>query len=125
MSKQYPPDGPDNNNVVSMFPRQSRHLPEDVKGDPVETADGFLYLSMRYENSEEGGANSGKHEEELAIDVGLKKHYLFKFVEHHKDHSRVDTFDIPAEQLEVFIKTLDTRPGKLVEITQYIPDNMA
>lgn len=128
MSKHYPPgpDAPDQTKVVSLFDHHGRNkLPQGIEGDLNESPDGYQYFTVRYENSENGGARSGRHEEESAIDVGLKKHYLFKFVEHHKDHSRVDTFYISGEQLEGFIRTIDIRPGKLVEIKQYIPDGMA
>ncbi len=109
-------------NVISLFQRHRRG--ESGVWDALEngeltaTPDGFNYLSSLHEI---GGLADG----ESLSEVAYTKHYLVKMMEEHREHIRLNQYEVPGERLEEFLLSLRTRPGQILEIKQFIPDHMA
>ena len=119
-------------NVVSLFEHQHPKRAEqasflkqagDDAGELVVTPDDFNYVSKREDNPLPQSAAHPAVEPGY-LDTTHKKHYLFKFLEHHKDHCRVDTYHVPGDRLLEFIESIPRRPGRLIEIQQFIPDDV-
>jgi hypothetical protein len=110
--------------VISIFQRHRQgeqiHLPADEGGELIISPDGFNYVSLK---QEQGGFS----DEENLKDVAAAKHYIIKMMEAHPDsHTvRLNNYDVPGERLEEFLLSLPQRPGKILEIKQFIPDHMA
>ena len=111
-------------NIINLFEKHRRgehfHLPMDNDGEFVVSPDGFNYVSIKHTPDDTKSLDEKHH-----IEIAKAKHYVFKFLEHHSDSIRVDNYYVPGERLVEFMKTITNRPGKLVEIQQYIPDNPA
>jgi hypothetical protein len=113
-----------NHKVISLFQRH-RHdesavdVLEEV-GDLATSPDGFVYFSVKHEQE-------GLLAEQNLTDVAVAKHYIVKMMEvHHESHTvRVNNYDVPGDRLEDFLLSLSQRPGKILEIKQFIPDHMA
>ena len=109
-----------NHKVISLFQRHQQgehfHFPVDEGGEMVISPDGFNYVSFRHD---------GPHETEMLKDVAKTRHYIIKMIEEHRDHARLNNYHIPGERLEDFLKSLPQRPGRILEIKQFLPDNMA
>jgi hypothetical protein len=110
--------------VINIFQRHRRgeHLHFDIEegGELIISPDGFNYVSLKQESD-------GLNTEENLLDVASKKSYIFKMMEmHHDSHTvRLNNYYVPGSRLEEFLSSLPTRPGKLLEIKQFIPDGMA
>lgn len=113
-----------NNKVISIFQKHHRgeaHQQElDEGGELILSPDGFNYVSLKHEQN-------GIQEEGSLIEVAHAKHYIIKIMEvHHESHTiRLNNYHIPGERLEEFLLSLPSRPGKVLEIKQFIPDHMA
>jgi len=114
------------NKVIHIFQHHGRgelHAPPAdacPEGRPILSPDGFYYVSFL---TEPDGLNT----EENLLEVADKKAYLIKMMEmHHEGHAvRINHYHVPQERLDEFLRTLPSRPGKLLEIQQFIPDGTA
>lgn len=117
----------DTNNVISIFQRHRRgepvHLPGELQGEMVQSPDGFNYISTR-EDLPELSSQNHPQAELSHLEIAGKKHYVFKFLEQHKEFQRLDSYYVPGDQLTDFIPTIHCRPGQLIEIQQFIPDTL-
>lgn len=110
--------------VISIFQRHRRgdhfHFEMEDGGELVISPDGFNYVSIKHESH-------GPNQESSLREVAGMKHYIVKMMEihHETDTVRLNNYDIPGERLEEFMLSLAQRPGKILEIRQYIPDGMA
>lgn len=109
------------NKVINIFQRHRRgeHFHFDVEegGELIISPDGFNYVSLKQEGV-------GAQEEESHFEIATKKHYIFKMVESHRDSQtlRMNNYYVPGDRLEEFLLSLTQRPGKILEIKQFIPD---
>ena len=109
--------------VVSIF--QKHHRGELVQatsadeGEMVTTPDGFNYVTIKHQK------DLGLHNEDVLQDIGEQKNYIIKFVEVHENDIRVDSYHVPGNRLTEFLTNLDKRPGKLLEVKQFLPDHLA
>lgn len=107
--------------VINIFQRHrqgdSLHFEVEEGGELVISPDGFNYVSLRQDSN---GHNSEKNLQEVAG----SRHYIVKMIEMHNDgHTvRLNNYYIPGERLEEFMLNLANRPGRLLEIKQFIPD---
>ncbi|MGE0200737.1 MAG: hypothetical protein AB7P76_07200 [Candidatus Melainabacteria bacterium] len=112
------------NKVVSIFQKHRRgdafHHELGDGGEMVTSPDGFEYVSFKY-----AGADASSHHELEALQIADSRHYVVKLIEHHKDHIRVDNYHVEGSRLAEFMDSLPRRPGKLLEIKQFLPDNPA
>ncbi|MCE3234747.1 MAG: hypothetical protein K0Q50_927 [Vampirovibrio sp.] len=112
------------NKVINIFQRHKRgeHFHFDVEegGELIISPDGFNYVSIKHDSN-------ATAEESTLRDTADIKHYIIKMVEaHHENGSiRMNNYYVPGERLEEFLRSLPQRPGKVLEIQQFIPDNMA
>jgi hypothetical protein len=112
------------NKVINIFQRHRRgdHFHFDIEegGELIISPDGFNYVSLKQESD-------GLNNEENLLDVAAKKYYIFKMMEMHHDSNtvRLNNYYVPGSRLEEFIHSLCNRPGKILEIKQFIPDGMA
>jgi hypothetical protein len=111
------------NKVIHIFQRHQRgdhfHFEVDEGGELVISPDGFNYVSFKTLHAAD--PESGDSLMELA----QKKHYIIKMLEHHRDSDRVNNYYVSGERLEEFLTTLHQRPGKILEIERFYPDNPA
>ena len=117
---------PDSNDhkVVSIFQRHKRgehfHIPVEEGGELIISPDGINYVSFRSDKGE-----THMSEADL-LEVSSKKHYIIKMLESHKNGDfRLDHYYVDAQQLETFISTLESRPGKLLGIDPFFPETTA
>ena len=111
--------------VISIFQRHRHgehpHPELEEGGELVVSPDGFNYVSFKYDQN-------GHQQEDLSWETAYKKHYVVKMIEmHHHDSEwmRLNSYEVPGDRLEEFLLALSHRPGKILEIKQYIPDHMA
>lgn len=113
-----------NHKVISIFQRHRRGeappIDAEDAGELIHSPDGFTYVSLKHDQE-------GLTEETSLIEVAHSKHYMIKMMEvHHESHTiRLNNYCIPGDRLEEFLLSLPTRPGKILEIRQFIPDGMA
>ncbi|WP_303674960.1 hypothetical protein [Vampirovibrio chlorellavorus] len=112
------------NKVISIFQKYRRgehfHFEVEEGGEMVISPDGFNYVSIKHDSN-------GLNEETSLLEVGDAKHYVIKMMEvHHDSHTvRLNNYFVPGNRLEEFMLSLAQRPGKLLEIKQFIPDTTA
>ncbi len=116
----------DISNVIHIFQRHRRgdHLHFEVEegGELIISPDGFNYVSLRQERDQLNDHN----DEKAQVEMAGHKHYIVKMLEPHQDGSiRLNNYDVPGKRLEEFLLSLPNRPGKILEIKQFIPDGMA
>jgi hypothetical protein len=89
-------------------------------GEMIISPDGFNYVSIKH------GTN-GVNDEDSLLDVSEAKHYVIKMMELHHDSNtvRLNNYFVPGKRIEEFMLSLNQRPGKLLEIKQFIPDTTA
>lgn len=110
--------------VINIFQRHRRgehfHFDMEEGGELVISPDGFNYVSIKHDHP-------ASSEEGSLWEVAGMRHYIIKMMEaHHEGNSiRLNNYYIPGERLEEFLLSLPQRPGKILEIKQFIPDNMA
>lgn len=110
--------------VINIFQKHRRgdHFHFDIEdgGELIISPDGFNYVSLKQDSD-------GLNNEENLLDVAARKYYIFKIMEmHHETKTvRLNNYYVPGSRLEEFIRSLSTRPGKILEIKQFIPDGMA
>jgi hypothetical protein len=110
--------------VISIFQRHRRgeHHEHDIDetGELIVTPDGFHYVSIKQENHP-------PNDEATLLETADMKHYMIKIMEvHHESNTvRLNNYHVPGNRLEEFLLSLSQRPGKILEIRQFIPDNMA
>jgi hypothetical protein len=113
--------------VISIFQRHRRG--ESIEqmdplmeegGELTVTPDGFHYISIKQENH-------FPYDETTLLETANLKHYIVKLMEvHHESQTiRLNNYHVPGGQLQEFLLSLPQRPGTLLEIKQFIPDNMA
>lgn len=109
-----------NNKVISLFQRHRRgehfHFTVDEGGEMVISPDGFNYVTFRQDDA---------HQTEMLKEVAKTRHYIVKMLEEHRDTARLNNYHIPGELLDEFLKSLSQRPGRILEIKQFLPDTMA
>ena len=112
--------------VISIFQHHRRgehneqgELGEET-GELTISPDGFHYVSIKHDGQDD-------NEEASLLEIADMKHYLVKMMEvHHETHAvRLNNYHVPGSRLEEFLRSLPQRPGKILEIKQFIPDNMA
>ena len=110
--------------VINIFQRHRRgehfHFEVEEGGEMIISPDGFNYVSIKH-------GSHGVNGEESLVEVAAVKHYIAKMMEVHPDSDtvRLNNYCIPGDRLQEFMLSLPQRPGKLLEIKQFIPDNMA
>ena len=113
--------------VVNIFQRHLRgdqfHFEVEDGGEVVVSPDGFTYVTLWHERPKNG--QGWLQDEEKLFGAALKKNYILKFLETHKEGVRMNHYHVPAHRLEEFLMGLSKRPGKLLEIKQFIPDTTA
>lgn len=111
------------NKVVSIFQKHRRgdnfHFQVDEEGEMVITPDGFNYVTLKHSK------DHGRHNEGSLFEIGDQKNYIFKFVEPHDNDIRIDNYYVTGDRLMEFLGSLDKRPGRLVEIKQFLPEHLA
>ena len=109
-----------NSKVISIFQRHKKgdhfYFPVEEGGEMVISPDGFNYVTMKQPKN--------NNELETMIDLASMKHYMVKFVEEHKDALRVDSFHVPGNRLAEFLESIGKRPGRLLEIKQFYPEQI-
>jgi hypothetical protein len=112
------------NKVINIFQKYRRgdyfHFEVEEGGEMIISPDGFNYVSIKH------GTN-GVNDEDSLLDVSEAKHYVIKMMELHNDSNtvRLNNYFVPGKRLEEFMLSLSQRPGKLLEIKQFIPDTTA
>lgn len=115
----------DASKVIHIFERHRRgehlHFPIEEGGELIVSPDGFNYVSFREDNPL---PSSPTHPQAEAgyLEVAHARHYIFKFIEPHKDYQRIDNYYVPGDKLHEFIQSISRRPGQLIEIKPFIPD---
>lgn len=110
--------------VINIFQRHRRgdsfHFDVEEGGELIISPDGFNYVSMKQECN-------GTFDEKSLQDVADHKHYIIKMLEIHNEGQtvRLNNYYVPGNRLQEFLLGLQHRPGKLLEIKQFIPDHMA
>ena len=113
-----------NHKVISIFQRQrhsenAHHGATELEegGELIISPDGFKYVSLKEDVN-------GNNDEAAQIEMAGKKHYLIKMMEvHHENGSiRLNNYHVSGERLEEFLLSIASRPGRLLEIKQFIPD---
>ncbi|HEY9687716.1 MAG TPA: hypothetical protein V6C52_12140 [Coleofasciculaceae cyanobacterium] len=113
------------NKVINIFQRHRRgetfHFEVEEGGELIISPDGFNYVSLKQDVNGQINGNNG---ERVQMEVAEVKHYIVKMMEvHHEGQSiRLNNYYIPGERLEEFMLSLANRPGRLLEIKQFIPD---
>lgn len=111
-----------NNKVINIFQRHKKgdhfFFPVEEGGEMVISPDGFNYVTLKQPKG------NGNGELDAMVEIAERKHYIVKFVEDHKDSLRIDSFHVPGGRLEEFLSSLEKRPGKLVEIKPFYPDQI-
>ncbi|MBX2860259.1 MAG: hypothetical protein KTR14_03430 [Vampirovibrio sp.] len=106
--------------VINIFRRARRgehvHIPGEEDGEMVDSPDGFSYVTLKQNQ------DGDHHDEDELVETAARKHYLVKMLEHHKDAIRINNYHVPGDRLEEFMSTLESRPGKVLEIKQFLPD---
>lgn len=119
--------GSDTSKVISIFQRHRRgdtlHFPVEEGGELIISPDGFNYVSFRQEKP--AGDHAGDILAQEYLEVAHCRHYIFSFLENHKEFVRVDNYYVSGDKLTEFLKGLSKRPGKLIEIKPFIPDGTA
>lgn len=113
--------------VIYLFQRHHPHphsgdfskAVEEEGGTLFDTPDHFTYISYKR------GSLDDHHCENDALEVAAKKHYIIKMLEHHADAIRLNHYHVPGERLSEFLLSLPHRPGKILEIKQFIPNTPA
>ncbi len=112
------------NKVISIFQRHRRgdhfHFEVEEGGEMIISPDGFNYVTIKHDCQ-------GVNDETALHDVGDAKHYVIKMMEiHHESNTvRLNNYLVPGNRLEEFMLSLSQRPGKLLEIKQFIPNTTA
>jgi hypothetical protein len=111
------------NKVINIFQRHRRgenlcFEVDEEGGELVISPDGFNYVSLKQERG-------GNHDEKDQLEIAANRRYIVKMMEVHADTIRLNNYDVPGERLEEFLLGLPNRPGKILEIKQFIPDHMA
>ena len=110
--------------VISLFERHRRGEPVPLEleegGEMIMSPDGFNYVSLKQDRN-------GQNNEKVLAEMAACRHYLVKMVELHPEGHpiRLNNYHVPGERLQEFLQTLPHRPGKILEISQFIPDHMA
>lgn len=113
-----------NHKVIHLFQRHKKgevaQAELEAEGEMIETPDGFHYVTLKHENI-------GLHEEQSLISVAEAKHYVVKMMEVHHDNNtvRLSHYIVPGNRLEEFLASVSERPGRLLEIRQFIPETTA
>lgn len=111
------------NKVVSIFQKHRRgenlHFAVDDEGEMVITPDGFNYVTLKHD------VDQGRYNVESLRELGDQKNYIFKFIEPHENDIRIDSYYVTGDRLMEFLNSLDKRPGKLLEVKQFLPDHLA
>ncbi|MEB3286068.1 MAG: hypothetical protein VKJ04_01055 [Vampirovibrionales bacterium] len=117
----------DASKVISIFQRHKRgehlHFPVEGGGELIVSPDGFNYVSFWKEKTLSVCSSHPQADPDY-LEIAHAKHYLFTFVEAHKEGARVDNYYVPGDRLEEFAKSVETRPGQLIEIKPFIPDSV-
>ena len=112
----------DSNKVISIFQRHRRgeefHFEVEEGGELIISPDGFNYFSAKQDCD-------GAEEERALLELADAKHYIVKMIESHESAMRTNNYYVPGGRLQEFLLSLPNRPGKIVEIKQFIPDHMA
>ena len=112
----------DSQKVVSIFKKhlsgEQSHT-EAHEGTFTISPDGFNYLTSQQLQGDEVLS------EDDLLEIADKKHYVIKMLEHHQDFYRVNNYHVPGKDLERFLLSLSSRPGRLLEIKQFLPDTTA
>lgn len=112
------------NKVINIFQRHKRgehfHFEVEEGGELIISPDGFNYVSIKHEHQTTTEENAHRETADM-------KHYIIKMMEAHHESGtlRMNNYYVPGERLEEFLRSLPQRPGKVLEIKQFIPDNMA
>ncbi|WP_373530978.1 hypothetical protein [Vampirovibrio sp.] len=112
------------NKVISIFQKHRRgdhfHFEVEEGGEMIISHDGFNYVSIKHDSN-------GLNDEDSLNEVGEAKHYVVKMMELHHDSGnvRLNNYFVPGKRIEEFMLSLSQRPGKLLEIKQFIPDTTA
>lgn len=107
------------NKVINIFQRHRRgdslHFEVEEGGELIISPDGFNYVSLKQD----------RHGEDSPyVDIAAMKHYIIKMMEVHEHSIRLNNYYVPGDRLQEFLSTLSSRPGKVLEIKQFIPDHI-
>ena len=111
-----------NEKVINIFAKHSRKaLPASEEEQVYTSPDGFNYVHIKYDEN-------GQHlNEEKLLEKADEQNYIIKILEHHRDYPSIKNYRVSGDRLVEFLDTVlsGKRPGKIIEIDKYYPEEPA
>jgi hypothetical protein len=110
----------DTRKVISMFNRHINDLPQETE-EKVKYFAGFNYVKLKRD------VNGKKFVSSQLKAYAEKCHYIVSVLRNIDGEDCLYNYDIKSSELPKFIKALDnkTLAGELIEISKYIPEDLA
>jgi hypothetical protein len=111
-----------NEKVINIFARQEKKATLHSEEEQLYTSpDGFSYVHIKYDE------NGQPLDEAKLLERADEQWYIIKVLEHHRDHTTIKNFKVSGERLLEFLGAFisDERPGRIIEIDKYYPQELA
>lgn len=110
----------DTSKVINMFKRHNSDLPQDTE-EKIKYFAGFNYVKLKRDT------NGKKFVPSQLKAYSEKCHYIVSVLRNVDGEDCLYNYDIKSKDLPKFIKALDnkTLAGELIEISKYIPEDLA
>lgn len=111
-----------NKKVINIFAKHSKKILSGSGEEKVfNSPDGFSYVHIESdENGQPLLANK-------ILEKADSQWYIVKILEHHTNGVSMKNYKVPGDRLLEFLTAFmsDDRPGKIIEIDKYYPDDLA
>jgi hypothetical protein len=111
-----------NEKVINIFDKHSKKKAPATEEEKVYTSpDGFNYVHIQYEES------GVPLDEKKLLEKADQQTYIVKVLEHHSEHPSIRNFKVTGDRLLEFLESFmsEKRPGKIIEIDKFYPDELA